>query len=486
MVILDNLASLVRAVRSLRYTREVRVLVVDDDYDQLQVMQSLLCSWGHEVKTALDGEEALHLMVAERPQVMIADLQMPKVDGFELMGRVRLEYGFLPTIVLTGFGSVDIAVETVHKYGAFWFLEKPVNAESLRVLLDRATEQANLAADNERLRLELAQRGVFGDLVGQSPAMQGVFALIRRVAPTNACVMITGESGSGKELVARAIHSNSPRAQRPFLALNCAAMPETLMESEMFGHERGSFTGAFDRKAGALELAEGGTLFLDEIGEMPMAMQAKLLRVLEDFRFRRVGGKVELQANVRLLSATNRPPDVAIREGKLREDLFYRLNVFHIQLPPLRDRLEDVPIIADSMLGRLNTKHGTRVTHLSQEASQELIRHPWQGNVRELRNIIERAVIIAGEGPIEKVHLMMQKRDQTPAKSTGNGLDISVGMSIDEAEKVLIEATLKQTNNNKTRAASVLGISAKTLHAKLRQYRLENISDSDEEDASGG
>jgi len=460
----------------------MRVLVVDDDSEQRSVLQALLTSWGHHVLTAPDGEEALNAVMSERPQVMVTDLHMPKVDGFELMSRVRSDYGSLPTIVLTGFGNVDVAVETVHKFGAFWFLEKPVSSESLRVLLDRAGEQANLAADNERLRLELQQRGALGDLVGQSPLMQSLFSLIRRVAPTNACVMITGESGSGKELVARAIHSHSPRAQRPFLALNCAALPETLMESEMFGHEKGSFTGAVDRKAGALELAEGGTLFLDEIGEMPLAMQAKLLRVLEDFRFRRIGGKSELQADVRLLSATNRPPDVAIREGKLREDLYYRLNVFHIELPPLRDRSEDIPLIADSMLSRLNEKHGTRVTHLSPEASQDLMVHSWEGNVRELRNIIERAVIVAGEGPIERSHLMIKRRDQKAAKNDSQKLDVTVGMTVDEAERVLIEATLKHARNNKTRAAAVLGISAKTLHAKLRLYRLEGAEEEPEEE----
>ena len=463
----------------------MRVLVADDDADQRELLKALIASWGHKVITAPDGQEALRLVSEEQPHVLITDLQMPKIDGFELMDRVRAELGAIPTIVLTGFGNVDIAVETVHKHGAFWFLEKPVNSESLRILLDRAGEQASLAADNARLRMELAQRGILGDLVGQSPAMQNVFAMIRRVAPTNACVMITGASGSGKELVARAIHDNSPRSQLPFLALNCAAMPETLMESEMFGHEKGSFTGAIDRKAGALELAEGGTLFLDEIGEMPMSMQSKLLRVLEDFRFRRIGGKVELQADVRLLSATNRPPDVAIREGKLREDLYYRLNVFHIELPPLRDRLEDVPLIADSMLARFNKKHGTRVTHLTQEAAQALALHSWEGNVRELRNIIERAVIIAGEGPIEKMHLMMQRRDQKTVKPSGTGIDINVGMTIDEAERVLIEATLRQAGNNKTRAATVLGISAKTLHAKLRQYRLEDRTEPANEEEPG-
>ena len=453
----------------------MRVLVVDDDPAEREVLRSLVEAWGHEVESAADGEEAAELVATTRPQVMITDLHMPKLDGFELMDRLRGEGTMPMTVVLTAFGSVETAIETVHRHGAFWFLEKPVNAESLRVLIERAAEQARLAADNERLRTELAQRGVLGELVGQSRPMQEVFAMIRRVAPTDASVLITGESGSGKELVARAIHSNSHRAGAPFLAINCAAIPETLMESEIFGHEKGSFTGATERKAGALELAEGGTLFLDEIGEMPLALQAKLLRVLEDFRFRRLGGKQELTANVRVLSATNRPPDVALREGKLREDLYYRLNVFHIQLPPLRDRRDDIPLIVDSMLGRLNAKHDARVTHLTPESIALLMAQPWEGNVRELRNIVERAVILAGEGPIEESHIMMKRRDQPPPVQAGgkSGLDIAVGMTIDDAEKVLIEATLRQAGNNKTRAAAVLGISTKTLHAKLRQYRLE-------------
>jgi DNA-binding NtrC family response regulator len=465
----------------------MRVLVVEDDPSQRELLGALLKSSGHHVTTAGDGEEALALIPTARPQVMITDLQMPKMDGIELMDRLGADHALPPTIVLTGFGSVELAVETVHKHGAFWFLEKPIDAESLRVLLDRAADHARLTADNERLRLQLSQHGSLGDLVGQSHAMQNIFALVRRVAPTNACVMVTGESGSGKELVARAIHSNSPRAGEPFLALNCAAMPETLMESEFFGHEKGAFTGAVDRQAGAFELAEGGTLFLDEIGEMPMAMQSKLLRVLEDFRFRRIGGKAEIQADVRLVSATNRAPEQAIRDGKLREDLYYRLNVFHIDLPPLRERLEDLPPIAEQMLSRLNEKHGTRVTHLSAEASETLLAHSWEGNVRELRNIIERAVILAGEGPIEKKHLLIERRDQQPSsKAAENGLEINVGMSLDEAERILIESTLKQAANNKTRAASVLGISAKTLHAKLRQYRLEEAGDSPEAEAAEG
>jgi len=332
----------------------MRVLVVDDEIEQRTLLQKVLEAWGHTVRTAVDGADAIKQLAEFAPAVMLTDLQMPGMSGFEMMERLRESGTLPPTVVLTAFGSLETAVNTVHKYGGFWFLEKPIDLEALRALLGRAADHGRLARENERLRADLAQRGVLGDLVGSSHAMQHIFALIRQVAPTNACVLVTGESGSGKELVARAIHQCSTRSGEPFIAINCAAMPETLMESEIFGHEKGAFTGAVERRAGALEMAEGGTLFLDEIGEMPMAMQAKLLRVLEDFHFRRLGGKQELSANVRLLSATNRDPQKAIREGKLREDLYYRLNVFSIEIPPLRERIDDVPMIVEAMIEKLN------------------------------------------------------------------------------------------------------------------------------------
>ncbi len=451
----------------------MRVLVVDDEIEQRTLLQKVLEAWGHTVRTAVDGGDAIKQLAEFAPAVMLTDLQMPGISGFELMDKLREQGTLPPTIVLTAFGSLETAVETVHKYGGFWFLEKPIDLEALRALLGRAADQGRLARENERLRADLAQRGVLGDLVGSSHPMQHIFALIRQVAPTNACVLITGESGSGKELVARAVHTFSNRSGEPFIAINCAAMPETLMESEIFGHEKGAFTGAVERRSGALEMAEGGTLFLDEIGEMPMAMQAKLLRVLEDFHFRRLGGKQELSANVRLLSATNRDPQKAIREGKLREDLYYRLNVFSIEIPPLRERIEDLPMIVEAMIEKLNIKHGTRVTHLSQEAREALMSQRWDGNVRELRNVVERATILAGEGPITKTHLSLPPRGVPGTQaSPAAGLNITVGMTVDDAERVLIEATLVQSRNNKTRAAGVLGISAKTLHLKLRQYKL--------------
>jgi DNA-binding NtrC family response regulator len=388
---------------------------------------------------------------------------------------------------LTAFGSIELALETVHDHGGFWFLEKPVDLGCLRALLQRASEHGRLASDNERLRLELVQTGALGDLAGQSAEMLHIFALIRQVAPTSAGVLLTGESGSGKELVARAVHSLSHRSAEPFLAINCAALPENLMESELFGHEKGAFTGALERRTGALELAQGGTLFLDEVAEMPLPMQAKMLRVLEDFQFRRLGGKTDMLADVRVIAATNRMPESAIHEGKLREDLFYRLDIFHIHLPPLRDRVEDIPMITSALLDNLNRKHGTRITNVDPAALDALKAHRWTGNVRELRNTLERAVILAGEGSLLRDHLDLPAHRSSEAPAALHGVGIEVGMSMNAAERVLIEATLRQTRNNKTRAATILGISAKTLHVKLKQYRLHGGDDetSDHADTAG-
>jgi DNA-binding NtrC family response regulator len=317
-----------------------------------------------------------------------------------------------------------------------------------------------------------------------------IFDLIRQIAPTNVSVLITGESGTGKELVARALHDNSRRNEGPYVALNCAAMPETLMESELFGHEKGAFTGAVERRIGALESANGGTLFLDEIGEMPTPMQAKLLRVLEDYHFRRLGGRTELTANVRIIAATNRDPLKAIQEGKLREDLYYRLNVFHIEIPPLRDRKDDIPLIVEAMIHNMNRKHQTRVTDPSPAFLSILRQRNWEGNVRELRNVIERAVILAGAGTLQPSHIPGAMRPVSEASiesvqptSTSDSLSVRVGASISQAEQALIEATLEHTGWNKTRAASILGISVKTLYTKVREYR---ISDSPTQNTASG
>ncbi len=435
----------------------------------------MISGWGFRVETAADGQEALEKLGEFHANVIVTDLMMPRMDGFELMKRLASNGGMPPSIVLTAFGNIETAIQTIHDLGAFWFLEKPIQPAALRVLLDRAASQSRLAEETERLQRQLANSGVLVDMVGTSPQMQQVFHTIQQVAPSKAAVLVTGESGTGKELVARAIHQLSPRRTGPFVAINCAAMPETLMESELFGHEKGAFTGALERRAGCFELAQHGTLLLDELAEMPSGTQAKLLRVLEDSRVRRLGGKSEISVDVRVIAATNRNLDEALKKGDLREDLFYRLNVFQINLPPLRQRLNDLPILTETLIAHLNRKHGSNVTFASPEVLEAFRRHSWPGNVRELRNVLERAVIMAGEGAIHMAHLPYDfgaAPGSRPAAQVfePDGVRLPVGTTVGEAEKALIQLTLQHTKNNKTRAAEILGISLKTLFNKLKEY----------------
>jgi DNA-binding NtrC family response regulator len=474
-----------------------RVLVVDDEESQRTALAGMIRVWGYTVETAADGQEALEKLAQFPAHVMITDLNMPRLNGEELMRQLRNDGNVLAgeppeAIVLTAHGSLEAAVSMVHELGAFWFIDKPVQTQALRLLVERAAAQSRLAAHAESLERELSYRGVLGDLVGQSPAMQRVFALIRQVAPSKAAVLITGESGTGKELAARALHQLSPRGSAPFVAINCAALPDTLMESELFGHERGAFTGAVDRRAGCFELAQHGTVLLDEIGDMQLATQAKLLRVLEDQRVRRLGGKGEIQLDVRVIASTNSPLESAMREGKFREDLFYRLNVFPIPLPALRDRKEDIPLLVEALLADMNKKHATRVVDVSPDVLARLRHYEWPGNIRELRNMIERAAILVGEGTIQLSHLppnfgmgsinhsSTSSASQTTASAqsgvssslnpSAGGLLIPVGSTIEQAERALIEMTLEHTGNNRTRAAEILGISQKTLFNKLKEY----------------
>src|SRR5580658_5736914 len=453
-------------------TPHVRVLVADDEENQRAGLAKMIQSWGFTVETAFDGQDAFEKLAQTPTHVLVTDLMMPRMDGFELLKRLGSQNTLPPTIVLTAFGNIETAVQTMHDLGAFWFLEKPIQPSALKVLLERAATQSRLAEEAERLQRQLSYQGVLVDLVGTCPAMQQVFSLIRQVAPSRAAVLVTGESGTGKELVARAIHHLSPRRDGPFVAINCAALPETLMESELFGHEKGAFTGAVERRAGCFELVQNGTVLLDEIGDMPQATQAKLLRVLEDGRVRRLGGKSEIQLDVRVIAATNAPLDAAIKEGKFREDLFYRLNVFPIPLPPLREHLEDLPVLAAALLEDLNRKHGTKVTDISAALMERLQAHSWFGNVRELRNVLERAVILSGEGTLEVMHLApgFGGAPVPRAAASGDELHIPVGFTIEQAERALIELTLDHTKNNKTRAAEILGISQKTLFNKLKEY----------------
>ena len=382
-----------------------RVLIVDDEENQRLGLAGMIASWGFTAQTAADGQEALERIGEFDPHVLLTDLMMPRMDGSELLRRLNSQGSQVPAIVITAFGNIETALSTMHELGAYWFMEKPIQPRVLRFLLERASSTQRLTQETERLQRQLSYQGVLGDLVGNSESMQRVFSLIRQVAPSKAAVLITGESGTGKELVARAIHSLSPRANGPFVAINCAALPETLMESELFGHEKGAFTGAVERRAGCFEVANGGTLLLDELSEMPIGTQAKLLRVLEDSRVRRLGGKTENLVDVRVLASTNRTPEEAIKKGMLREDLFYRLNVFGLQLTPLRQRLDDLPVLIEAILKELNQKHGCRITGVVPDLLARLQNHSWPGNVRELRNVLERAAILANSGMLEVEHL---------------------------------------------------------------------------------
>ncbi|MBV8843086.1 MAG: sigma-54-dependent Fis family transcriptional regulator [Bryobacterales bacterium] len=453
-------------------TPQTRVLVVDDEESQRSALAGMIALWGYEVETAADGLEALEKLESFGPHVLVTDLMMPRMDGSELLKRLKSQGSNVPAIVQTAFGNLETAVSTIHDLGAFWFLEKPVQSAELKLLLARAAHQGRLTEHAERLERQLSNRGVLGDMVGTSPTMQEVFALVQQVAPSRAAVLITGESGTGKELAARAIHALSPRCGAPFVAINCAAMPDTLMESELFGHEKGAFTGAVERRAGCFELAQNGTVLLDEIGDMPVGTQAKLLRVLEDGRVRRLGGKSEVQLDVRVIAATNAPLDSAIKDGKFREDLFYRLNVFPIPLPPLREHKEDLAVLIGAQIEDLNRKHATKITDVSPQVLERFYAHSWPGNVRELRNVLERAAILAGEGSIEVSHLPVGfgGAPAPPPQQADGALRIPVGYTIEQAERALIELTLEHTKNNKTRAAEILGISQKTLFNKLKEY----------------
>jgi DNA-binding NtrC family response regulator len=472
-------------------TNPTRVLVVDDDPRQRSILAEMVDSLGYTVTTAADGSEAMDMQAESPADVIISDLIMPKMDGFELLRMLEARGDRTPTIVLTGFGSIEKAISVVHDLKAFWFLEKPVKPGILQALIERAATQNRLMEETEALNRQLSFHGVLGDLVGNSPAMRQVYFEIQQVAPTSASVLITGESGTGKELVARAVHRLSSRAAGPFVPINCAALTETLIESELFGHEKGAFTGALERHIGCFEQANNGTVFLDEIGDMPIGTQSKLLRVLEDRKVRRLGGKVDLPVEVRVVAATNKVPEDAIRDKLLREDLYYRLNVFHILLPPLRDRREDIPAISEAILANLNKKHGCRVAGVHPSALDRFQAYSWPGNIRELRNVLERAVIMAGEGMILPRHLAMDSSVSmepervvadapaevgNAAENTGESLPVRPGASLEEIEEAYISRILRQTNNNKTKAAEILGISVRTLHNRLGQLGKANVA----------
>jgi DNA-binding NtrC family response regulator len=447
------------------------VLIFERDRDSGTSLHDLLTTWGYQATIAVDIAAALKAINELRPALVVDSGSTEFAEDFALVRAIRLQDVDLPVVLLTNQDAVDNTVEVIPQEGVYHYFEKPLDPNRLRLVLDRAVELADARRENELLRRQLRDRGAFGELVGNSDPMRKVYTLIEQVAPSSASVLITGESGTGKELVARTLHKMSPRRDKPFVAINCSAIPETLMESELFGHEKGAFTGAASRRQGCFELADSGTLLLDEIGEMPALLQAKLLRVIEERAVRRLGSRKEVEVDVRLLAATNRNPQDAMADGKLRSDLMYRLNVFSIHLPALSQRKEDLPLLAQHLVTQLAEKHHRPARFLSPSALDVLQFHAWPGNVRELRNVIERAVIICSGEQIERHHFAPYPIEQRERLRNEDTIMLPVGTPLEEVERQMIMRTLQKTKNNKTRAAELLGISLKTLHNKLNLYR---------------
>jgi DNA-binding NtrC family response regulator len=451
-----------------------RALILDDDLDSLEALKGLVAQAHFQVRSAQSLKEAREAMKGEMFDLALLDIELPDGSGLELIEPLETEHS-AEVVIVTGYGSVDSAVEAFRS-GVVDYLTKPVELNRLRLLLNKVQHTVDLRNQVRNLREELRQLGRFGPLIGVSPPMQRVYDMIERVAPTDACVLVVGETGTGKELVAETLHGLSRRARQPFVDINCGAVAPTLIEAELFGHEKGSFTGATRSRAGLFERANGGTLLLDEISEMPIDLQVRLLRVLETSQLRRVGGDHNIDVDVRIVAASNRDPEQAVRDGQLREDLLYRLSVFPIQLPPLRERGRDVELIAVHFLDELNRERGTSKI-FAPETLQKLARHSWPGNVRELRNAVERIHILA-QGDVIRPDVLPLSNG---ASSTGNGasgesiesgsLQVAVGSSIAEVERRLILATLEQLCGDKRATAEKLGISLKTLYNRLNVYR---------------
>ena len=452
---------------------EQRVLIVDDQEDLLRGLERLVEDMGHTVDVATTAEEALTLATSSIPDLVITDLNLPGMSGMELLERLQDAGCEATTIVLTGHGTIDTAVEATRR-GVYDYLLKPVRPKDLTATVAKALERAALRNEVRLLRREMVRNGHLQGVVGKSPRMLEVYHLIEQVAPADAPVLLTGESGTGKEVVARTIHALSGRSEQRLIAVNCSAIPDELLESEMFGHEKGAFTGAISARRGCFELADGGTLFLDELGEMPVHLQSKLLRVLENGVFKRVGGEREITVDVRIIAATNADLEERLASGEFRRDLYFRLNVFHLHLPPLRDRPEDVPPLVEHFCSLIAEQEKMERVVFTDETMELLMAHDWPGNAREIRNVVHRAMVLGRGGEVMPHHLPPQIRPRSvriPADS--DQLEVNVGATIAEAERALILRTLESLGGNKTRAAQVLGISTKTLYTKLKKYAQE-------------
>ncbi|MBI5419531.1 MAG: sigma-54-dependent Fis family transcriptional regulator [Deltaproteobacteria bacterium] len=448
---------------------KARVIAIDDDPDSLGSVAAALRRDGYEVHPFADPGEGLAYLSSEGADVVLTDLRMPGISGLEVINRVVAEHPGVSVVVLTAFGSVYSAVEAM-RAGASDFLEKPVGIPQLRAAVFKAVKDHERTRELEQLKAEMGQRYGPEGIIAYSRTMEEVLRKVRLVAPTRMNVLIQGESGTGKELVARAIHGLSPRRNEPFLPLNCAAIPESLLETELFGHERGAFTGAVATRQGKMEAAEGGTLFLDEVGDMSLPLQAKFLRAIEHKEILRVGGSQVIKVDVRILAATNRELKARVAEKEFREDLFYRLNVFGIAVPPLRDRREDLPKLADQFLQEIGKENKTAPKRLSPEALKALMAYPWPGNVRELRNGLEVASLVAKGETIEPEDLPPEIAKGALPPSAAGPIPLPAPRTLEEIERDAIRAALRETGGNKTLAAKILGIGLRTLHRKVKEF----------------
>lgn len=444
---------------------KARILVVDDEASARSGLSKLLAQEGYTVDTAADGLLALEVIADTPPALIITDLKMPNLDGMGLLGKLREQKQDIPVIVTTAFGEVSVAVQAM-RAGAEDYLTKPIEFDALLLAVERGLERREIAAETENLRRQLRTRDQVGleGLLGTSPAMQRVYAMAKQVAPSRATVLITGESGTGKGELARALHALSPRAKAPFVTLHCSALAESLLESELFGHEKGAFTGADKRRVGRFEQAHGGTLFLDEIGEIPASTQVKLLRVLQEKTFERVGGNESISVDVRMVAATNKDLAVEVRDRRFREDLFYRLNVVHIEMPTLRLRGQDVIVLAEHFLRKFARENHRQIDGISAPARAKLMAHRWPGNVRELENALERAVVFTDGNQVEPDALPF---DATP--ETADGVRVP-GATLAELEKYAILTTIEAVQGSTTRAAEILDISVRTIQYRLHEY----------------
>lgn len=441
------------------------ILIIDDEKNIREGLGAAFEMEGYEVRLAANGKEGLDLIAKGDIDLVITDLRMDGISGEEVLRRVTTETPGIPVIVLTGHGSIDTAVDAMRN-GAYDFLTKPLNLDRLSMLVKRALERRELSLQHTQLKAEVSSAHTLDNMIGKSAEMQKVFTLIKKVAPTKASVLITGESGVGKELVADAIHNLSPRSAHEMIKVHCAALSETLLESELFGHEKGAYTGAEKMQKGRFELAHESTIFLDEIGEVNASVQVKLLRVLQDHKIIRVGGEKTIDIDVRVIAATNRDMEKEVKEGRFREDLYYRLNVVHIAVPPLRERRDDIPLLLNAFLKEYAKENGKNVTGIDNRARALLYKYDWPGNIRELRNCIESAVVMCGGNEITPEDLPPTVSASIAAPS----ITIPVGTTLDDAEKAIICENLAANKGNKSKTADILGIGRKTLHRKLQEY----------------